>query len=261
MEKGSKSDWFAENQAGGVRVVLMSETPGEGVRLNKFLAGCGLGSRRGCESLIKEGLVEINGAVVTNLGVRVLPDDHVRFDGKLIHRESEITLLLNKPEATICTKSDPQGRKTIFDVLPAKFGKLNYIGRLDYQTSGLILLTNSGELNEKLTHPRFHVEKEYHVFLNRVFDRELVGRLLEGFRFEEGHAKADRVEIVGRKRVNLVLTQGYNRQIRRMFNKLDYKVKKLERYRIGSLVDYELEIGKFRVLNHQEIKAASTNPK
>ncbi|MDF1755220.1 MAG: pseudouridine synthase [Verrucomicrobiales bacterium] len=239
----------------------MSETPSEGVRLNKFLAQCGLGSRRGCEAFIKQGLVEINGRVETNLGAKVEPGDHVRYDGKLLRQESEITLLLNKPEGFLCTKNDPQNRRTIYEVLPIKFSKLNYIGRLDYNSSGLILLTNSGELNEKLTHPRFHVEKEYHVLLNRAFDPNLTDRLLEGFRLEEGLAKADRVEIVGRKRVNLVLTQGFNRQIRRMFNKLDYKVRKLERFRIGSLVDYELEVGKYRVLDSRMLKAACTNPK
>ncbi|MDF1814656.1 MAG: pseudouridine synthase [Verrucomicrobiales bacterium] len=238
----------------------MSGTPSEGVRLNKFLASCGLGSRRGCEDFIKQGLIEINGQVVTSLGARVLPNDHVRYDGKLLRQESELTLLFNKPEGFLCTRHDPQGRKTIYDILPVKFGKLNYIGRLDYNSSGLILLTNSGELNEKLTHPRYHIEKEYHVQLNRVFDPALKDRLLEGFRFDEGHAKADEVEIVGRKRLNLVLTQGFNRQIRRMFSKLDYKVKKLERFRIGSLVDYDLEIGKFRVMDHRMLQAASKNP-
>lgn len=238
----------------------MSETPSEGVRLNKFLARCGLGSRRGCETFISEGRVEINGKVVTNLGARVQPGDHVKYEGKLIREDSEITLLFNKPEGFLCTKDDPQNRRTIYEVLPSKFGKLNYIGRLDYNSSGLLLLTNSGELNEKLTHPRYHVEKEYHVMLDRVFDPKLTDRLLEGFRIEEGHAKAESVEIVGRKRVNLVLTQGFNRQIRRMFNKLDYKVRKLERFRIGSLVDYDLEVGKFRVLDSRMLKAASTNP-
>ncbi len=231
-----------------------------GVRLNKFLAQCGVGSRRGCEEYITKGLVEINGQIVTSLGTKVQPGDHVRFDGKLLRQENELTLLFHKPDDCLCTKNDPQGRRTIYDVLPAKFSKLNYIGRLDYHSTGLILLTNSGELNEKLTHPRYHVEKEYHVQLDRAFDPELATKLLEGFRFEEGHAKADRVEIVARKRVNLVLTQGYNRQIRRMFNKLDYKVKTLERFRIGSLVDYDLDEGKYRVVDSRMMAAATTNP-
>lgn len=238
----------------------MSDTPTEGVRLNKFLAQCGLGSRRGCEKFILQGLVEINGEVTTNLGARVGPSDHVRFDGKLIRQADEFSLLFHKPENTLCTRSDPQGRQTIYDVLPSKFNKLNYIGRLDYHTTGLIILTNSGELNEQLTHPRYHIEKEYHVMVERPFNPELVDRLLEGFRFEEGHAKADQVEIVGRRRLNVVLTQGYNRQIRRMFKKLDYRVRKLERFRIGSLVDYDLEVGKYRAMDSKMLAAAAQNP-
>ncbi len=239
----------------------MSNKSPKGVRLNKFLAQCGLGSRRGCEVFIKQGFVEINGKVVTDLSAQVGDSDHVRCEGKLLRQDSEITLLFNKPVGYLCTKDDPQRRKTIYEVLPAKFAKLNYIGRLDYNSSGLMLLTNSGKLNEELTHPRFHIEKEYHVLLDRVFDPNLVPRLLEGFHMDEGHARAERVEIAGRKRVNIVLTQGFNRQIRRMFNKLDYKVRQLERFRIGSLVDYDLEVGKYRVMDHKMLAAAATNPK
>ena len=238
----------------------MSKTPGQGVRLNRFLAQCGLGSRRGCEELITSGKIEINGKPVTSLGTRVFPNDHVKCNGRLLKPASEITVLLHKPAATLCTKDDPQGRRTIYDILPPKFRKLNYIGRLDYQSSGLLLLTNSGGLNEKLTHPRYHVEKEYHVLLDRFFIPELSQKLTDGFSFEEGRATAKRVEIVGRRRVNLVLTQGFNRQIRRMFAKLDYKVRILERFRIGSLTDYDLEEGKYRVLDQAAIEAAATNP-
>lgn len=239
----------------------MPETPPrEGVRLNKYLAQCGLGSRRSSEKLIVDGMVEINGHIVTNLGERVQPSDHVRCDGKLLHRPEPFSLLFNKPERALCTKQDPQGRRTLYDVLPEKFAKLNYIGRLDYHTTGLIILTNSGDLNEKLTHPRYKVEKEYHVMLNRPFDEDLAERLLEGFRFEEGHAKVDNVEIVGRRRVNVVLTQGYNRQIRRMFKKLDYEVRLLERFRIGSLEDHDLEVGKYRAMDSKMLEAAATNP-
>lgn len=238
----------------------MSETPNQGVRLNKYLASCGLGSRRGCETLIREGRVEINGKIITELSARVLSGDHVRCDGKRVQSQNELTLLFHKPEGCLCTKNDPQGRRTIYDVIPTKFEKLNYIGRLDYNSSGLILLTNSGDLNERLTHPRYHIEKEYHVLLDRPFNPDLTDKLLAGFQFEEGHARTDAVEIVGRKRLNLVLTQGYNRQIRRMFSKLDYQVRKLERFRIGSLVDYDLEPGKYRVMDSRMLEAVGKNP-
>ncbi len=239
----------------------MQSESSEGVRLNKFLAGCGLGSRRSCEQLVREGRVEINGTVVSGLGVRVLPGDHVRCDGRLLRLDTELTVLFHKPDACLCTRHDPRGRRTIYDILPAKFARLNYIGRLDYHSTGLLLLTNSGELNERLTHPRYHVEKEYHVQLDRFFHPDHSQRLLEGFHLEEGLARAERVEIVGRKRVNLVLTQGFNRQIRRMFHKLDYRVRTLERFRIGGLVDYELQPGKHRVLDSRALALAASNPK
>ncbi len=107
--------------------------------------------------------VEINGEVIVNLSSRVLPEDHVKFDGKLLREQSPLTLVLNKPRKYICTKNDPEGRETIYELLPKKFSKLNYVGRLDYQSEGLILMTSSGDLTERLTHPRFHVEKEYAV--------------------------------------------------------------------------------------------------
>lgn len=235
----------------------MSVPADKGVRLNRFLASCGIGSRRGCEEYIRQGRVEINGSIVVDLAARVLPHDHVRFDGKLLQKKDPLTIVLNKPRGYLCTKDDPEGRKTIYELLPRKFGILNYVGRLDSASCGLLILTNSGELTEKLTHPRFHVEKEYEVQLERPFDSELTDRLLEGIHIAEGLAKAERVEFDSRRRLRVVLTQGYNRQIRRMFSKLGYKVKHLERVRIGQLVLPSLSTGDYQVLNHREIEAAS----
>ncbi|MEX2579664.1 MAG: pseudouridine synthase [Verrucomicrobiales bacterium] len=238
----------------------MNSPADKGVRLNRFLASCGAGSRRGCEEFIKQGRVEINGRIVLDLGTRVQPDDHVKLDGKLLRTQSDLTLVLNKPKGYICTKSDPERRKTIYELLPPKFATLNYVGRLDYNSTGLILLTSSGEWTERLAHPRFHVEKEYEVTLERPFHGELTPQLLEGIHLSEGLAKAESVTFETRRRLRVVLTQGYNRQIRRMFSKLDYKVKSLERIRIGSLVVPSLSTGEYQILNHREIDAASTNP-
>jgi 23S rRNA pseudouridine2605 synthase len=237
-----------------------STPPEAGVRLNRFLASCGLGSRRKCEDLIREGHIEINGRVVIDLATRVQPDDYVRFDGKVVRPENEITILLNKPKGLLCTKDDPEGRKTIYSLLPTKFRTLSYVGRLDSASYGLLLMTNSGDLNEKLTHPRHEVEKEYHVTLNRGFDPGQTDQLLEGIRLSEGLAKAESVNFFSRKRLSIVLTQGYNRQIRRMFAKLEYKVRELERIRIGSLTAPDLSTGAFRVLNARDIEAACRNP-
>ncbi len=236
----------------------MGSTANSGVRLNKFLASCGVGSRRGCETFIREGRVEINGEIIVDLSARVQPEDHVRFDGKLLRSQGDITVVLNKPKGYLCTKNDPQGRKTIYELLPRKFANLNYVGRLDLDSCGLLLLTSSGQLTEQLTHPRFHVEKEYEVQLDRPFDGEKTEKLLEGIHLSEGLAKAESVHFDSRRRVRVVLTQGYNRQIRRMFSKLGYKVKRLERVRIGQLRMPVLSTGEYQVLNHQEVKAAST---
>lgn len=238
-----------------------SSSPSSGVRLNKFLASCGLGSRRKCEELIHEGRIEINGEVVLDLATRVHDEDYVRFDGRVVRAEKEITILLSKPKGYLCTADDPEGRKTIYELLPPKFRTLAYVGRLDLESHGLLLLTNSGELNETLTHPRHEVEKEYIVSINRAFEPEHTDRMLEGIRLAEGVAKADALHFYTRKRIGIVLTQGYNRQIRRMFAKLEYKVRDLERVRIGSLTAPDLSTGAYRVLNSKDLEAVCRNPK
>ncbi|MCB1234796.1 MAG: rRNA pseudouridine synthase [Verrucomicrobiae bacterium] len=232
----------------------------EGVRLNRFLASCGYGSRRKCEAFITEGRVEVNGEVAVDLATRVSPADHVRVDGKIVRPEQELTLLLNKPRGYLTTRDDPEERKTIYDLLPRKFRNLSYVGRLDQESQGLLLLTNSGSLNEALTHPRHRIEKEYLVALDRAFDPELIPRLTEGIHLAEGLARAESVRPLSRRRLSVVLTQGYNRQIRRMFAKLDYKVKELERVRIGRLRAPDLSTGDFRVLNRRDLAELSRNP-
>ncbi|MDF1658382.1 MAG: pseudouridine synthase [Verrucomicrobiales bacterium] len=239
----------------------MDSAPEKGIRLNKFLASCGIGSRRGVEKLILEGRVEINGEMILDLSSRVSPDDHVKCDGKLLQEKSPLTLVLNKPIGFLCTRDDPERRKTIYELIPRKFEFLTYVGRLDFNSSGLILMTNSGELTEHLTHPRFHVEKEYEVTLEHPFDSEQTFKLLEGIHMTEGLAKAESVRFETRRRLKMVLTQGYNRQIRRMFSKLGYKVKRLERIRIGNLTLPALSTGEYQILNHREIELAAARLK
>ncbi|MAS92171.1 MAG: hypothetical protein CMO55_03150 [Verrucomicrobiales bacterium] len=238
----------------------MASSADKGVRLNRFLSSCGVASRRGCEEFIRQGRVEINGQVVVDLATRVQEGDHVKFDGKLLRQQAPLTIVLNKPRGFLCTTSDPEGRKTIYDILPGKFKSLKYIGRLDYNSSGLLLLTSSGDLIEKVTHPRFHVEKEYVVSIDRPFNPAHTEKLLDGIHLAEGLAKAESITMDTRRRLHMVLTQGYNRQIRRMLSKLDYKVKDLERIRIGSLTTPALSTGDHIVLNHREIDLATVNP-
>ncbi len=231
----------------------------EGIRLNKFLASCGVGSRRKCDELIAEGRVDINGKLCLELGTKVLPTDHVKFDGRHMRQQTEMTIIMNKPKGYLCTRDDPERRKTVYELLPKRFQHLNYVGRLDLQSEGLLIFTNSGELNAKLTHPRYHVHKEYEVYLDRVFDISLRDKLIEGIHIQEGLAKAVDVNFFAKKRCHIVLAQGYNRQIRRMFSKLGYKVRELERFRIGSFVDLDLTVGNFRPMNSKEIALATQN--
>ena len=182
--KTARAHWVCRKQ---------SQMP-EGIRLNKFLASCGVASRRKCDDLIAEGHVEINGKIVIELGTKVLPTDHVKFDGRRLSQESEMTIILNKPMGYVCTRHDPEGRKTIYELLPKKFQHLNYVGRLDIQSSGLLILTNSGELNELLTHPRYHVHKEYEVYLDRAFDPAHTKAFIDGIPITEGLAKAVSVD-------------------------------------------------------------------
>lgn len=236
----------------------MGRPADKGIRLNRYLADAGLGSRRGVEQLIREGRVEINGEVVLDLSAKVAEDDHVKCDGKLLRRRDALTLVLNKPVGYLCTRKDPQGRKTIYELLPHAFQKLNYVGRLDYQSGGLIVLTTSGELTEKLTHPRFHVEKEYLVKIDRPFDGHDTEKLLSGIHLAEGLARAESVHFETRRRLRIVLTQGYNRQIRRMLAKLGYRVERLERVRIGKLTMPALSTGDYSILSPREIELAAS---
>ncbi len=225
------------------------------MRLNRYLAACGLGSRRSCEELITGGRVVLNGEVCLNLAARVGDGDVVQADGKKVRATVSTTLLLNKPRGFITTREDEEGRETVYDLLPEHFRNLHYIGRLDKESEGLILLTSSGELTEKLAHPRYGVEKEYLVALDHTFDHEQHTRpMIDGFAIEGGFARAVKLHPVAPKVVSIVLTQGIKRQIRLMFQALGYEVRRLERIRIGGLTMPELKSGRWRVLSDAEIK-------
>jgi 23S rRNA pseudouridine2605 synthase len=224
------------------------------VRLTRFLASAGFGSRRACEALIKEGKVSINGHFVRNLATTVEADDDVRVAGKGPARVSPPAyILLHKPKGILCTRSDERQRRTVFDLIPSHFGGLHYVGRLDKESEGLVLLTNDGELSHRLTHPGHEVEKEYQVLLNEAFDEQHAARLMRGFRIEGGWAEAERIQIIGPAQVKVVLRQGIKRQIRLMFLKLGYEVKRLQRTRIGSLELGALAPGQWRSLAAHEV--------
>ena len=224
------------------------------MRLNRFLASCGLGSRRACETLIREGKISVNGHFIRDLATVVNLGDEVRVAGKPPLRPIvPVYILLHKPKGFVSTRSDERGRKTIFDLVPAHLGRLFHVGRLDKESEGLILLTNDGSLSHRLTHPAHEVEKEYQVLLDRPFDAQQIPKLLRGFVIEGGRARMERVQIVAPSVVKVVLRQGIKRQIRLMFLKLAYEVKRLIRTRIGNLKIGTLRPGEWRALGKREV--------
>src|SRR4051812_26000202 len=225
------------------------------MRLNRFLAAAGIGSRRECDDLIATGRVMINGRVCTNFSAQPSERDYVKVDGKLIHREPALTIALHKPAGFVSTRRDPHARDTIFDLLPPKFPRLFNIGRLDAQTEGLLVLTNDGNMAQRLTHPRYKIEKEYEVTLDRPWDPALAPKLIAGIMLDGQRARIEKIHSLKPTRVQVVLRQGINRQIRRMFYEIGYEVKKLVRTRIGRLRLGDLPRGHWRPLSKGELKS------
>lgn len=233
----------------------------QGTRLNKYLASCGVGSRRACDDIIKEGTVYVNNAVCIKPSTRVVEGDVVRVGRKVVNPRNTEVVLLNKPPGLVCTASDELGRETIYSVLPPKLRHLKNVGRLDKDSEGLLVLTNDGGLALKLTHPSLKVEKEYLVTLNQAFSNEVIDRLLAGVHTPEGRASAKSIRRISPRRVRVVLETGLKRQIRHMFEAVHLRVTKLVRTRIGMLEDSGLELGKWRSLDEAEVVALQENPR
>ena len=225
------------------------------MRLNRYLALCGLGSRRACEEIILAGGVRINGRPVRELATAVQPGDTVVARGRVVRPAATRYLVLHKPAGCLSSRQSQGGKPTVYDLLPPDAGSLPHVGRLDAESEGLLLLSNDGELSQALTHPSRHVEKEYEVILDRAFDTKLIPKLLKGIYLEEGRAKAAHVHAEGANNLRVVLTQGINRQIRRMFAALGYKVKRLTRTRLGPLKLGRLPRGAWRELSAREVEA------
>ena len=225
------------------------------MRLNRYLALCGLGSRRACEEIILAGGVRINGRPVRELATAVQPGDTVVARGRVVRPAATRYLALHKPAGCLSSRQSQGGKPTVYDLLPPDAGSLPHVGRLDAESEGLLLLSNDGELSQALTHPSRHVEKEYEVILDRAFDTKIIPKLLKGIYLEEGRAKAAHVHVEGANKLRVVLTQGINRQIRRMFAALGYKVKRLTRTRLGPLKLGRLPRGSWRELSAREVEA------
>jgi 23S rRNA pseudouridine2605 synthase len=225
------------------------------MRLNRYLALCGLGSRRACEEIILSGGVRINGRAVRELATMVRPGDTVVARGRVVRPAAERYLVINKPPGVLSSRASQGGKPTVYDILPRDAANLPHVGRLDADSEGLLLFSNDGELSQALTHPSRHVEKEYDVVLGETFDTKHIPKLLKGVYLEEGRAKAAHVHVEGANKLRVVLTQGINRQIRRMFAALGYKVKRLTRTRLGPLKLGRLPRGAWRELSAREIEA------
>ncbi|MGN0028988.1 MAG: pseudouridine synthase [Marinilabiliaceae bacterium] len=227
------------------------------LRLNRFIAMSGVCSRREADELIKNGKIKVNGEVVTEMGVTVSPDALVEYDGKQIKAEKKVYVLLNKPKDTVTTTDDPEGRRTVMDIVAGACEERIYpVGRLDRNTTGILLLTNDGEVAEKLMHPKYEVRKIYHVFLDKQVAEEDLDKLIKGFELEDGPINADEVSYVDgrdRKQVGIVIHSGRNRIVRRMFEHLGYNVEKLDRVYYGGLTKLNVPRGHWRYLTDEEI--------
>lgn len=229
------------------------------MRLNRFLASAGLGSRRSCEELIRTGQVTINGVKCEALATTVEPADVVKVGNRVLHSAPSMTLILHKPPGFVCTASDTHDRRTVFDLVPADFPRLFHVGRLDKDSEGLLILTNDGALSLKLTHPRYKVEKEYEVTLDQPFDFSKAEKLLSGIRLQDGWAKAESIFRLGANKLKVILRQGMKRQIRLMFYELGYDVTKLVRVRIGSIGIDGIPSAHWRPLKPAEIEELLAN--
>lgn len=226
-------------------------------RLNKFLANAGICSRREADVLISTGVVTVNGKVITEMGFKVSPDDKITYGGETIRSEKKVYLLMNKPKDFITTVDDPFGRRTVLGLLGKLKQRVYPVGRLDRATTGVLMLTNDGDLTKKLTHPKYGVKKIYHVTLDKNVKENHLQHLCDGFELEDGFTKADVAVYVGdgskKKEVGVELHSGKNRIIRRMFEHLGYNVVKLDRVSFGGLTKKNLSRGQWRFLTEKEV--------
>ena len=232
------------------------------IRLNKYIANSGLCSRREADKLIESSKVAVNGKIVTELGYKVLLTDKVHVNGKAIIPEKKVYVLLNKPKDVVTTMGDPEGRKTVLDLIDGCCLERIYpVGRLDRMTTGVMLLTNDGELTTKLTHPKYNQRKVYQAFVNKPFTHADMAKLAEGITLEDGFIAPDAISYVGndQTQIGLQIHSGRNRIVRRMFEHLGYEVEKLDRVYFAGLTKKGIPRGKWRFLRPSEISRLKMN--
>ncbi len=231
--------------------------PNEPVRLNKFLANSGVCSRREADEFIQAGVVKVNGVVVTELGTKVMRTDEIHFHDQLVTPEKKVYVLLNKPKDYVTTSDDPQQRKIVMDLVKDACSERIYpVGRLDRNTTGVLLLTNDGDMASKLTHPKFLKKKIYHVYCDKNVTAHDLQQIRDGIMLEDGEIKADAVEYADatdKKQVGIEIHSGKNRIVRRIFESLGYKVTKLDRVQFAGLTKKNLRRGDWRYLTEEEV--------
>ncbi len=251
-----KSKPFSKRPGG--KKTNVSKKSDDTIRLNKYIANAGICSRREADVLISTGAITVNGKVVTELGTKIKPEDVVHYDGERLKSEKNVYLLLNKPKDYLTTTDDPQARKTVMELVKNACKERVYpVGRLDRNTTGLLLMTNDGDLAKKLMHPKHRVGKLYHVVLDKNVSKEDMKKISEGVKLEDGTIAADNISYAGKTQakneVGIEIHSGQNRIVRRIFEKLGYKVIKLDRVMFAGLTKKNLPRGKYRMLTQQEI--------
>ncbi len=231
--------------------------PNEPIRLNKFLANAGVCSRREADEYIQAGVITVNGVVVTELGTKVMRTDEIKFHDQPVMPEKKVYVLLNKPKDYVTTSDDPQQRKIVMDLVKDACSERIYpVGRLDRNTTGVLLLTNDGDMASKLTHPKFLKKKIYHVYCDKNVTAHDLQQIRDGIELEDGEIKADAVEYadaVDKKQVGIEIHSGKNRIVRRIFESLGYKVTKLDRVQFAGLTKKNLRRGDWRYLTEEEV--------
>ena len=231
--------------------------PNEQIRLNKYMSNAGICSRREADEYIQQGLVKVNGQVVTELGTKITHNDVVEYDEKVVTPESKCYILLNKPKDCVTTSDDPNGRMTVMDLVKGACNERIYpVGRLDRNTTGVLLLTNDGDLASKLTHPKFVKKKIYHVWCDRDISEDDMQRIADGIELEDGPIHADAISYAtetDRNQAGIEIHSGRNRIVRRIFESLGYRVTKLDRVYFAGLTKKNLPRGRWRYLTQEEV--------
>lgn len=235
----------------------------EMIRLNKYIASTGVCSRREADEFIRAGLITVNGKLITELGVKISPSDQVKYNGETLREEKKVYILMNKPKDYITTVEDPHAKRTVLELLKGACKERIYpVGRLDRNTTGVLLLTNDGEITKRLTHPRFEKLKIYHVYLNKNLRQSDMEKVATGITLEDGFIKADSISFADpndKKQVGIEIHSGRNHIVSRIFESLGYEVVKLDRVYFAGLTKKNLHRGEWRFLTEKEITMLKMN--